>query len=113
MIFVTEWPNEEFVSFIDYILLTKSLPCKYAVETGMPLLFRVFRIFRDYFTTMEMPLYDKYRCHKHQEGNLQTLKRFCVVHNSVKVRSLVDRLDSRVEAFRRPSVFEKILNSSA
>jgi hypothetical protein len=28
--FVPEWPKGEFVSFIGYILLTKSLPCKVA-----------------------------------------------------------------------------------
>jgi hypothetical protein len=49
-------PHKVSVSFIGYILLTKSLPCKCAVETGMPYLFRVFRIFRVYFSNMEMAL---------------------------------------------------------
>jgi hypothetical protein len=33
------------VSFIGYIMLTKSLPCKCAALTGMPYYFRVFKYF--------------------------------------------------------------------
>jgi len=36
VIFVTEWPNGEFVSFIGYIMLTKSLLCKCVAETRTP-----------------------------------------------------------------------------
>jgi hypothetical protein len=41
--FVPEWPKREFVSFIDYILLTKLLPCKCAAITGMPYYSKVFQ----------------------------------------------------------------------
>jgi hypothetical protein len=43
VIFVLEWPKGEFVSFIGYILLTKSLSCKVVTLTGMPYYFRVFK----------------------------------------------------------------------
>jgi hypothetical protein len=35
MNYVLEWPNGEFVSFIGYILLTKSLPYLCTAKTGM------------------------------------------------------------------------------
>jgi hypothetical protein len=41
--FVLKWPNEEFVSVIGYILLTKTLPCECAAETEMLYLSRVFQ----------------------------------------------------------------------
>jgi len=43
VIFVSEWPKGKFVSFINYILLTKSLPCKVVALTGMPYYFRAFK----------------------------------------------------------------------
>jgi hypothetical protein len=43
VIFVPEWPSGEFVSFIGYILLTKSLPCKCTTETRMLYLSKVFQ----------------------------------------------------------------------
>jgi hypothetical protein len=43
VIFVPEWPKREFVSFIGYILLTKSLPCKVVALYRVAILFRVFR----------------------------------------------------------------------
>jgi hypothetical protein len=56
VIFVPEWPKGEFVSFIGYILLTKSLPCKVAILYRVVVFFRVFKIFRDYFSNMERAL---------------------------------------------------------
>jgi hypothetical protein len=45
VIFVSEWPKGEFVSFcIGCILLTKSLLCNVAVFTGMPYHFRIFKL---------------------------------------------------------------------
>jgi len=35
VIFVPELPNREFVSFIGYIILTKSLPYQCSTVTGM------------------------------------------------------------------------------
>jgi hypothetical protein len=56
VIFVLEWPNGEFVSFIGFILLTKSLSCNVAILTGIPYYFRSLQIFRVYFSNMEMAL---------------------------------------------------------
>jgi len=43
VIFVPEWPNGEFVSFVGCILLTKSLLCNVAALYRVAVLFRVFR----------------------------------------------------------------------
>jgi len=56
VIFVLEWLNEEFVSFIDFILLTKSLSSNDAVLIGIPYYFRSLTIFRVYFSNMEIAL---------------------------------------------------------
>jgi hypothetical protein len=56
VIFVSEWPKGEFVSFIGYILLTKSLSCKVAALNRDAILFKSLQIFRDYFSKMEKAL---------------------------------------------------------
>jgi hypothetical protein len=43
VIFVLEWPKGEFVSFIGYILLTKSLSYNVVALTGITFYFRVFK----------------------------------------------------------------------
>jgi hypothetical protein len=78
------------VSFIGFILLTKSLSCNDVVLIGIPYYFRSLYIFRVYFSNMEKwPYYDKFQCHKFQEGNFRFPRRFCEVSNSAKVGSLV------------------------
>jgi hypothetical protein len=41
--FVPEWLNGEFVSFIGYIMSTKTLSCKVTALTGTPYDFRIFK----------------------------------------------------------------------
>jgi hypothetical protein len=89
VIFVPKWLKEEFVSFICYILLTKSLSCNVAILTGIPYYFRVFKFLDIISLIWKEPYYDKFQCHKLQEGNFRVSGRFCAVDNSAKVGSLV------------------------
>jgi hypothetical protein len=56
VIFVPEWPNREFVSFVGFILLTKSLACNVAIVNKDAVYFRIFKVFRVYFSNTEKAL---------------------------------------------------------
>jgi hypothetical protein len=89
VIFVLEWPNGEFVSFVGFILLTKSLSCNVAVLTGISYHFRIIKYSEIISLIWKRAYYDKFLCHKLQEGNFRVPGRFCEVSNSAKVGSLV------------------------
>jgi hypothetical protein len=56
VIFVLEWPKGEFVSFIGFILLTKSLRCNVAVLNRDTVYFQSLQIFRVYLSDIERAL---------------------------------------------------------
>jgi hypothetical protein len=98
------------VSFIGFILLTKSLSCNDTVLTGIPFYFRVFRCWEFISLIWKELYYDKFQCYKLQEGNFKIPGRFCEVSNSAKVRPLV--LVQTVQwSFQTPSCVEKILTT--
>jgi hypothetical protein len=109
VIFVPEWQNREFVSFIGCILLTKSLSCN-VVLTRIPHYFRIIKYSEIISLIWKWPYYDKFQCHKLQEGNFRVPGRFWEVFNSAKVRSLVPVRTVQWNV-RMPSYVEKILTA--
>jgi hypothetical protein len=108
VIFVPEWPKGEFVSFIGYFLLTKSLSCNVTALTGIPYYLKVFK-YSDIISLIWKGLYyDKFQYHKLQEGNFRVPRRFCAVSNSTKVESLVS-FRMGLWSIRTPFCVEKIL----
>jgi hypothetical protein len=76
VIFVPEWPNGEFVSFVAFILLTKSLLCNVAVLNNDAILFRISTLLEFISLRWKKPYYDKAQCHKLQEGYFRDPRRF-------------------------------------
>jgi hypothetical protein len=89
VVFVPEWPNGEFVSFVGYILLTKSLLCNVAVLIGMPYISESSKYLEFMSLIWKQPYYDKFQCHKLQQGYFRVPGRFCADSNSAKVRYFV------------------------
>jgi hypothetical protein len=58
-------------------------------QQGYRIISEVFKYSEFIFLIWKGPYYDKFQCHKLQEGNFKVPGRFCEVSNSVKVRSLV------------------------
>jgi hypothetical protein len=77
VIFVPKWPKWEFVSFISFILLTKSLSCNVCCLNMDNVYFRVFRYSEFISLIWKGSYYDKFQCHKLQEGNFRVPGRFC------------------------------------
>jgi hypothetical protein len=75
VIFVLEWPKGEFVSFIGFILLTKSLSCNDVVLTGIPFYFRLFRYSEFISLIWKVPYYDKFQCHKASRRQFQSSRK--------------------------------------
>jgi hypothetical protein len=69
--FCSEWPKEGFVSFIGFILLTKSLSCNVAVLTGIPFILEFSKYSKFIYLIWKEPYYDKFQCRKLQEGNFR------------------------------------------
>jgi hypothetical protein len=131
----------DILSFIGYILLTKSLPCKWAIETGMPYLSKVFqniqsiildygnaliwqvlvsqasrRLFPDSWKTLRSLQLSKSQIPSwpsgRPNGSVQTPISVREDSEQLIIDSL-NRLDDRATPSRRYLVFEKILNYAA
>jgi hypothetical protein len=89
VIFVLEWPKWEFVSFIGRILLTKSLSCNVATLTGMLYISKSSKYLEFISLIRKKSYYDKFQCHKLQEGYFSVPGRFYEDSNSAKVGSVV------------------------
>jgi len=109
--FVPEWLNGEFVSFIGYILLTNHYHISVLLKEGCCNYSESSRIFRVYFSNLKRALIWQYQCHKYEEGNFQSPRRFCVIYSLAKSVLQLPFGWSR-ETSGHPSVFEKILSNS-
>jgi len=89
VIFVPEWPKREFVSFIGFILLTKSLSCNVVVLNRVTVLFRISSLSEFISLRWKEPYYDKFSVTSIKKAIAEVPGRFCAVDNSAKVRSLV------------------------
>jgi len=102
--------NFQCVSFIGFILLTKSLSCNVAVLIRIQYYCRIFKYSEIISLIWKGPYYDKFQCHKLREGNFRGLGRFCEVSNSPKVGSLVP-VQTVQRSVRTPSCVKKILTA--
>jgi hypothetical protein len=57
MIFIPEWSKGEFVSFVGCILLSKSLSCNVAVLNRAAVYFKIFKVFREGYFSIQRRFY--------------------------------------------------------
>jgi hypothetical protein len=81
------------VSFIGFILLTKSLSCNVTVLTGIPFISESSKYLEFISLIWKEPYYDKFQCHKLQEGNSKVSERLCKVFQLSKSRNPCFRPD--------------------
>jgi hypothetical protein len=73
---------------IGCILLTKSLSCNVVVFIGMPYILESSKYLEFISLRWKDPYYDKFQCHKLQEGYFNVQWRFCADSNSEKLDPL-------------------------
>jgi hypothetical protein len=100
------------VSFVGFIMLTKSLLCNVTVLNRDAILFRISSLLEFISLRWKESYYDKFQCHMLQESYFRDPGRFCADSNSAKVGSFVSVRTTHLCVWALISV-EKLLNSSS
>jgi hypothetical protein len=85
------------VSFIGCILLTKSLLCNVVVLTRMPYYSESSKYLEFMSLIRKKPYYDKFQCHKFQEGYFRSSRKILCRFQFSKSRILCFRPDDLVK----------------